>query len=134
MSSVIEEKRPLAVLQAASTSFRRGVTFGQRNGFLELAYEYSKDDTWVRGGLRFERAGAYRHRGESRCTLWHVADVYDTLVEVVPSEWVAELDAALEANRGGPREIHHYMIYVDSAGSFEVAAASWSWLPEETTE
>ena len=31
----------------------------------------------------------------------------------------------------GHWEIHHFMIYVDSAGCYEVAAASWSWLPEE---
>jgi len=133
---VVDEKRPLAVLQAASTSFRCGVEFGERNGNLDLVYEYQRDDGWVRAGLRFLGVAAYRSRAESLCTLWHVEGVYDTLVEVVPSDWVAELDRAFEAHDDGiPRdETHHFMIYVDSAGSFEVAASSWSWLPEEPAE
>lgn len=131
-----EEKRPLATLPVASTSFRREAEFGAPGGQVELTYEFQRDGVWVHGGLRFEGACAYRHRGESRCTPWHVEGAYDTLIEVVQSDWVAELDSAFDTYQAGmpQRELHHYMIYVDGAGSFEVAASKWSWLPEQPAE
>ena len=133
---MIEEKRALAKLPAPSGSFRSEPQFAVPAGQVQLTYEYGGPGDWVRGGLVFTGACAYRHRGESRCTPWHVEGVYDTLVEVVPSDWISELDAVFDEHQAGmPRRgLHHFMIYVDSAGSYEVAAAEWSWLPETLVE
>jgi hypothetical protein len=38
------------------------------------------------------------------------------------------------AETGGLWEMHHYMLYLDSAGCFEAVAASWSLLPEKRIE
>jgi len=123
-------KLPLAEVPVASTSFHDDAEFSVPHGDPQLTYVFRRDGVWVRGGLRFIGACAYRHRGESRCTAFHITEAYDTLVEVVPSDWVKELQAAYPS--GYPvRDLHHYMIYLDSVGSFEFAATSWEWLSEE---
>ena len=53
-------------------------------------------------GLRVPQAGS-GHR-----PLWHSQDASDTLVEVAPSDWMAEL-----------------------RGAFEVVGEGWEWLPEQ---
>jgi hypothetical protein len=122
----------------ASTSFRRDAQFGAPDGHVQITFEYERGGIWFGGGLQFYGTCAYRHRGEGRCTEWHIAGAYDTLVGVENSAWVAELDAVCAehfAVPGIPRKLkHHFMIYIDSVGSYEVAAESWSWLPEEPAE
>jgi len=82
------------------------------------------------GGFAFENVRAYRYRADGHCTLWH-ADAYDTLVEVKPSAWVLELLADETAEARGKWKIRHFLIYVDSAGAYEVAAEHWEQLPEK---
>jgi hypothetical protein len=94
-------------------------------------FEFEREGTAYRGGLRFAKVRAYRFRSEGHCTVWHIEGAYDTLAEVSGSEWVGELLAAEPTETWGRWEIRHFMIYIDSAGCFEVGAASWSWLPEE---
>jgi hypothetical protein len=93
-----------------------------------LRFGFERADVAYRGGLRFEKVRAYRHRAEAHCTVWHVEGVYDTLAEISDSEWASELKAADTSRRW---EIRHFMIYVDSSGSYEIVAASRSWLQEE---
>jgi len=105
-------------------------------GTLTLRYDYDRysDDHFVgvfRSGLRFRAVRAFRHRAESHCTSWHVEGAYDTLVEIEGSEWVAELRTLSMARKMGDWEMHHYMIYLDSSGCYEIVAQSWEVLPEE---
>lgn len=125
------EKIALATLPAASTSFLSDATFEHPGGKALLRFEFERDGAAYWGGLRFEKVRAFRFRAEGHCTVWHVEGVYDTLAEVFGSEWVSELLAAEPAETWGRWEIRHFMIYIDSAGCYEVAAESWSWLPEE---
>jgi hypothetical protein len=81
-------------------------------------------------GLDFHGVRAYRWRAESHCTLWHIDGVYDTVAEVKRSKWVAALTAAEPKESRGRFEMHHYMIYLDSSGSYEIIAASWSLLSD----
>lgn len=105
-------------------------------GTLTLLYDYDRyqDEHFVgtfRSGLRFRLVRAYRYRAESHCTTWHVESSYDTLVEIEDSEWVAELRALSTSRKMGDHEMHHYMVYLDSSGSYEIVAGSWEVLPEE---
>ena len=95
------------------------------DGGLSLTFEYDDDGRWWTGVLRFDAVRAYMHRAEGLCTLWHIEVAYDTIVEVVNSPWAAEL-AALDRERGHPFDgLRHFMIYIDSAGCFEVYGPSW---------
>jgi hypothetical protein len=96
-----------------------------------LQFQYQRDGTRVRGGIRFEHVAATRTRVERNSTVWHIEGAYDTLVEIVPSAWAEEIRAATEARWRDHWALHHYLIYVDSAGSFEVLADSFRVLPEE---
>jgi hypothetical protein len=126
------EKRALAELPVPSTSLMTDPVFEHPGGDALLRFDFERDGVAVRGGLRFEKVRAYRFRAEGHCTAWHVEGVYDTLAEVSGSEWIAELLAAEPAETWGRWEIRHFMIYIDSAGCFEIGAAAWSWAQEET--
>lgn len=125
------EKVLLTTLPVASTSLLTDPVFECPGGEALLRIDFERDDVAYRGGLRFEGVRAIQFRAESHCTAWHVEGVYDTLAEVHDSEWVSELLAAEPRETWGRWDIRHFMIYLDSAGCFEVAAASWSWLAEE---
>jgi hypothetical protein len=127
------ERRPIATLQVPSTSFTTDPTFTHPGGEAELRYEFERGDVAFRAGIRFEKVRAFRFRAESHCTTWHLEGAYDTLVEISPSDWVAELLAAEPSETWGSWEIRHFLIFIDSAGAYEIAAASWAWLPEEAT-
>ena len=99
----------------------------------EIRFGYVADNSERFGGIRFKRAWAKRTRSESACTVWHIDGVYDSLVEIENSSWVAEVQAeTIERQRklGQPWNMHHYMIYLDGAGCFEFLAESWESLPE----
>jgi hypothetical protein len=128
----VERRIPLTELPIPSTDLDRDPTFEYRGGAAYLRMVFWRDGEVSSGGLRFGQVRAFRHRAEGHSTKWHIDEVYDTLVEVEGSEWVAELRRAQKSS--WPPEIHHYMIYIDSAGSYEIAALDWEWLPEQVVE
>jgi hypothetical protein len=128
------QKVQLGTLPVPSTSFTSDVVLEAPGGTVTLWFEFRRGSDRYRAGVRFEKVRAYRFRAEGHCTAWHVESVYDTIAEVTDSDWVGELMAAEPAQRWGEWEIHHFMIYMDSAGCFEVAAQSWSLVPEERIE
>ena len=96
-----------------------------------LRFDYYRDGVAHRCGIRFNKALATRTRTERCCTAWHVEVAYDTLVEVSESSWVTELRDEMSDRWKDEQEMHHYMIYLDSAGCFEAIAESYEVLPEE---
>jgi hypothetical protein len=82
-------------------------------------------------GLVFEQVRAYRYRSSGECTTWHWA-AYGKLVEVESSAWIDELLKA-RLHTDGPlwHQLHHFMIYVDDDGCYEVAAARWRLIPPQ---
>ena len=96
-----------------------------------IRYGYRQQETVCKGGIRFGKVLATRTRAERCCTPWHIEGAYDTLLEVEGSPWVQEMRSDTNEQWRGKWETHHYMIYLDSAGCFEVIAESWEALPEE---
>jgi hypothetical protein len=80
-------------------------------------------------GLRFSGVRAFQFRGEPECTPWHITDVYERLAEVSDSVWLADLRQTKSAQRAA-WPMHHYMLYREDVGCYEVAAGAWSWIPE----
>ena|SRR6266851_1884063 len=99
---------------------------------LTLTYEFFRDGVVSHAAIRFSSTIAYRHLAESHSTGWHTGVAYESLVEVTPSEWLIELAAAVQANQWIPSEwdLHHYLIFFEDEGAFEVAAERWTALPE----
>jgi hypothetical protein len=47
------------------------------------------------------------------------------------SEWLEEIQSDTEKIWKNKWKMNHYMIYLDSAGCFEIIAESWAALPEQ---
>lgn len=124
-------KVSLGQIPTASTSITSDVVAVHEGGSLTLRFEFDRDGVLVRSGVVFAKVRAHRWRAESHCTAWHIEGAYDTVVEVEDSGWVTELLMAEPRETWGRWVIRHFMIFIDSAGCFEVAAESWSLLPEE---
>lgn len=118
-------KVPLYTVAVASTSFTTEAYLDDSGGCPTIRYAYNKDGARHNCGLEFDGACATRTRAERCCNVWHIEGAYDTLVEVTDSEWVAEVRKDMQEQWRNRWEMHHYMIYLDSAGCFEVIASSW---------
>ena len=95
-----------------------------------ISFDYDRDGKTFIAGYRFSKVRAVRYRAELYLTEWHIEHAYDALVEVLDSEWISELRDAAPADLRDTWERHHYMLTLDSFGSIEVVAASWSAIPE----
>jgi hypothetical protein len=98
-----------------------------------IRYCYQIDGANRRSGIQFNRVFASRRYSEKTCKVWYIEVAYDSLVEIENSDWVEELQADTSETQfrlGQKWEMHHYLIYLDSFGSFEAVAESWEVLPE----
>lgn len=123
-------KRVIGPLSPPPSAYTEDVVFTAQGGDAELRCTYERQGSMFSGGLRFQRLRAYRFRAEGHCTPWHIEDAYDTLVEVEQSEWVGELLAAEPSETWGQWKIRHFLIYIDGAGAYEIAAEDVEWLTE----
>jgi hypothetical protein len=98
--------------------------------YVSIWFTYYDPGREIRTGLRFTTPRAYRWRAEGHSTVWHMEGAYDILVEVVDSEWVRELKESQMDET--PWTIRHFLIYIEDSGAYEIAAESWSLLPEES--
>jgi hypothetical protein len=114
-----------------STAITSDVVAVLEGGDLTLRFQFDRDGALIESGLVFSKVRAHQWRAESHCTAWHIEGAYDTIVEVENSTWVNELLIAEPAETWGRWVIRHFMLFLDSAGCFEVAAESWALLPEE---
>lgn len=122
------EKTPLYVVPVASTSFLREAYWDGATSSIRFTYRTlpsSGADAEIRNvSIQFHRAMLIQQRAESFCTAEHIEGCYDSLVEVEASSWLeAERSLAIKA---GMKEVHHYKIYLDSVGCFEVLAERWN--------
>jgi hypothetical protein len=116
-------RNALYKVPVASTSFLREAFWDDS----AIRFAYRTDGERQNVAIEFYRAMAMRHRAESFCTVNHIRDCYDTLVEIDPSSWREEMlqDVSPKLQPHIP-QLHHYMIYLDSVGCFEVLAARWN--------
>jgi hypothetical protein len=119
--------KPLYEIPLPSTDFEGDATICGP----VLRFQYYRDGMPYRSGIRFTRVLATRTRAERCSRPWHIEGAYDTLVEVQDSPWVEEMRADTAERWRDEWKTRHYMIYLDSAGCFEVIAESWAVLPEE---
>lgn len=129
--NAVSTKRVIGPLSPPPSAFTEDVVFTHPGGDAELRCTYERGGSMYTGGLRFHRVRSYRFRAEGHCTPWHVEEAYETLVEVKRSNWIGELLAAEPRETWGQWKLRHFLIYIDGAGAYEVAAEDVEWLPEE---
>ena len=96
-----------------------------------LRYDYYREGTAFRSAIRFSGLMAARTLSERCSAAWHIEGVYDTLSEVTNSEWIQEVREGMPERYRGDLSLRHFMIYLDSAGCFEILAESYDVTPEE---
>jgi hypothetical protein len=127
----MSSKKLLHGIPVPSTGFTTEAYFDGRGITPSIRFKYAKDGAMFQSGIGFSKVAAVRTRAERCCTAWHVEGAYDTLVEVEGSSWVDEIRADTQEMWRKKWQMHHYLIYLDSLGCFEVIAESWAALPEE---
>ena len=120
------EKQKLLVLPFASTSIISEPMLYTDGGDLLLSMNFDDEGKMCSTCLRFVKQRAFRKRSEIYCTGWHVVDVFDTVCEVLDSDWVSKLRAVCALEWRYKWAMRHFMIYVDSFGCVEVIAESIS--------
>jgi hypothetical protein len=130
----MNSKKPLHEIPVPSTSFTSEAYFDGQGITPTVRFGYEKDGVEYRGGIKFTKVLTARKRTERCCTVWHIEGAYDTLVEVEDSSWVKEMRADTQEMWRDKWGMHHYMIYLDSAGCFEVIAESWAAIEDKIVQ
>jgi len=125
---MMNSKIPLHKVAVPSTRFTVEPYLDDSGAFPTIRFGYTKEGIKHQDGIEFREVCATRTRAERCCTPWHINGAYDTLVEVEGPPWVGEVRADMEPHWRDRWELHHYMIYLDSVGCYEVIAASWAAL------
>lgn len=119
------KKTPIFALPLPSSAAVQGPTFVDDERGLTLSITCADDDGRPRSSaVVFKTPRAYRQRAETYCTAWHVQDTFDTICEVVDSEWVEELRRDAVPEWRDKWALRHFMIFLDGFGCLEVAAES----------
>jgi hypothetical protein len=121
----VDRKSPVFEIPVPSTEISGPVRFEDLGSSTRISFDYPGGSEMRGCTLVFTRVRAYRHRAEVHCTKWHIENAYDTLVEVVPSSWAQEIVRDTAAGWEREWQLRHFMIYFDSAGSYEILADSW---------
>ena len=121
------DKVSLMSLPDASTAIMSGVTTTFDGGSLELRFDVDREGDLASVAVRFYGVRALAYVAEEHCTLWHIEGAYDTIAEVIGSEWVQDLISARPEFASG-LVMRHLMIYLDGEGCYEAVAETWELL------
>lgn len=122
-------KKPIFELPLPSTDFATEAFFHDEGSVAIVRYGIGSGTGNKVGGIKFFGVSAFKKTIELCCSPWHIEVAYDMLVEVEDSTWRKEVWSNLPERHRDNRNAHHYMIYLDSSGCFEVLAESWQVLP-----
>lgn len=115
-------KKLLYKVPVPSTSFLKEAYWDGSRFPSAIRFIYEVDGSDRQVGIEFFRPMVVRKVAESFCTVEHIEGCYDTLVEVEPSSWKEEMFTPDAQSKSRLSELHHYMIYLDSVGCFEILA------------
>ncbi len=122
----MEDKSVLYQIPIPSTDVGGKIQFEHDGEMALLSFEYSQGYTAHRSVIEFKKVRGFRQRAEIHCSAWHIEVAYDTLVEVAPSRWAEEIIADSPERGQKSWVLRHFLIYLDSAGAYEVLAESWT--------
>lgn len=119
------------VIPEPSTAFYSEVRQEFEGSELTIKFDYDKDGKIYRSGLRFIGTRCFRFHSEIHCSAWQIEDAFDTLTEIVDSTWINKVREITPVDLIEKSEMHHYMIFMDSTGCFEIIAKHWEEITEE---
>jgi hypothetical protein len=133
-ANYMNAKSILFIMPVPSTDFTKEAFLDCSGTSPIIRYEFSVGEVLCRSGIKFNQVSAFKHHGERCCRAWHIEGAYDTLVEIHNSSWVSELRNDVPEIYRADWNPHHYMIYLDSVGCFELLAQSWDTLPANESD
>jgi hypothetical protein len=130
----MKSKKSLYIVPVASTEFTQEAFLDCSGIRPTIRYSYQDEHGEVHSGIAFSAVSAIRCRSEACCSVWHIEDTYDALVEVEQSSWEEEVRRDVPDQLQIGWKARHFMIYLDSAGCFEFLAEAWEVLPEQSRQ
>lgn len=119
------KKAPLFSIPFPSTGVTQGPTLLDDERGVLLSLTCAGDDGRPHAStIRFARPRALRKRAETYCKAWHLQDTYDTVCEVMDSEWVEELRCDAVPEWRDRWVMRHFVVFLDGFGCLEVVAES----------
>lgn len=119
------KKRALYEIPICSTSFTQEASVDFKSDPVVIKYAYRINDIETIKGIGFYRVYAFRTKSELCCSPWDIEGAYDTLNLIEDSNWISELKSGISDRFKSDWNPNHYLIYLDSVGSFEFIAESW---------
>jgi hypothetical protein len=121
----MNNKKKLYTTPKPSTSFISEAFLDYTETDPMIRYEYLDNKTTVARGIKFINTYALKTRSERCCSVWHIEDAFDTLLEIENSSWIEEVSRDIPLEYRSDWKPRHFMIYLDSVGSFEFLAEDW---------
>lgn len=101
---IMDFKKPLYTITVPSTDFIAEAYWHGKGVTPTIRFGFNRDGINYQGGIEFRQVLAMRKRAERCCTAWHIKDAYDTLVEIVDSSWINEINADTDSQWKGKWE------------------------------
>ena len=118
-------------LPVASTESVTDAKLFQYGKTATLYFDYFVNGVAKRSGIRFEGVAAIQTRNE-RFSSSHSISSFDKLTEIHESNWVSQIKQEIgDLYQDELIHFRHFVIYLDSVGSFEVLSTGFDILPEE---
>ncbi|MFN0017496.1 MAG: hypothetical protein ACKVP0_04495 [Pirellulaceae bacterium] len=95
--------------------------YNDTDGCLEFKYSDGKTGKPSIGQLKFPHVMSFRFRDEMR-SLGFFSESYDSVAEVLNSEWLAELEKIEPAKIHKLWKRRHFAVFLSSCGFFELIA------------
>lgn len=96
-----------------------------------LYFDYFEGGVAKRSGIKFEGAVATQTRSERFSSSQSISS-FDNLTEIYESPWVVQIKQEIgHLYIGEIVQFRHFVIYLDSVGSFEILSSGFKILPEE---
>lgn len=122
------KKINLYKIPICSTEFTQEAFIDFKCDPVAIRFAYKVNGIEIHKAIGFYRVYAFRTKCELCCSLWDIEDAYDTLNLIEESDWINEIRSNIPDHFKHNWNPNHYLIYLDSSGSFEFIAEAWSLL------
>jgi len=92
---------------------------------VRLCFDYEGPNGGYRcGALQFSNVRAFKFIDAFACRTRR-SEAYEKLIEIANSDWVGEIQTTVLGSNARLGAVHHYQVYFDDVGLYDIAAESW---------
>lgn len=86
-----------------------------------ILYNFTLNDKFVTGGFKFCHSLSFKRWNEMSTPVIY-DDSYDCIVELIDSEWLAEIKTRRTKNKNDAVKMRHFAVYMSNIGLQEIIA------------